>query len=112
MLGTSPAPALVLASCLQARVLAPRAAGSACCSGGEREQGAGGGGGLGLAGPRSSSSCCCKAAEVGGGGERWDEASVTLQQGLELGQGGRVGFTCSYLFMSINQRSGRQTPKG
>lgn len=78
---------------------------------GGKGAGAGGGGCLGLAGPRSYS-CCCQAAEVCEGGELWDSALVTLQLGLELGKGHRVSFTCFYLFMLINQRSGRQTPKG
>lgn len=95
----------LLASCLQARVLAPHAAVGACCSGGKGSRGWGWR-------VRGAGRTTVMLLPLQGYRGVRGRGAVTLQLGLELGKGDQVSFTCSYLFMSINQRSGRQTPKG
>lgn len=83
---------LPLASCSRDRVVAFHSAVKACCSGEKKEQGWG----WWMSGAGRTALTLLLLLQ-GSGGERWDSASVTLQQGLEQGEGHRVSLTCCYL---------------
>lgn len=68
---------------------------------GERERGLGG---LGWQN-HGHAPAAGKAEEVGKGREQWDSASVTLQQGLELGNGDRAQFL--FLRIYVNKSAER-----